>query len=71
MVVGHLQSGFFPSPPKVNSLSLSKPNSVVHVVPARAMTKFCLFLFFEYFFTLARERPLEEVTNKVIIVGYF
>lgn len=34
-----------------------------------------IFVYFSflnnYFFTLARERPLEEVTNKVIIVGYF
>ena len=46
MVVAHLQSGFFPSPPKVNSLSLSKPNWFTLCLQGLCQN-FCLFLFFE------------------------
>ena len=45
MVVAHLQSGFFPSPPQGQLLIFVK-TQLVHVVPARAITEFLSISFF-------------------------
>ena len=62
---------FFPVPPRSTPYLCQNPTG--SRCACKGYDKIFVYFSFlnNYFFTLARERPLEEVTNKVIIVGYF